>query len=485
MKRTIGAMALAAAMSGCVATEQQGPGSYMSQATNSPVANPSGVRNGAYQAMNMPGYQGPDGSPLPMTRAMVHGPQTDADAAARSTLAKALPPELYQQVVYKSNSGGSGVERAGGMMPPMPGLMPPGNFMQTSGVCGPNGCQPGMQGMGGMGMTASPTMGPPGAVAAVGALTGGNAAPFKVQRTEVRFVGPAGMRITWFVPGTDGKNAPSTQYLEAPGRYNFLQAAIYRLKLSDIPNRAGVELYPTLEVVPASSRAQAFLAHSAVPVSFTEEDLEQVASGNYVVKVIYLPDPQFQDLASTGPDEVVSSRLEPGQDPIAEAHRRGSILLVVRLGNIDLEAPNTPAMDAPNANQKNTMSQGTLPQGMASPSMMPPQLLFQPKGVIPPGTTAPGKVPTTGKLPGTLPQVNGLPAIPVLPTQPMGPGKLPSEQIPVITPDDAGKDKTGPSLPVVPPGPNTSSKGSGQSIKQAAAKSALEKKSIFDIFRSK
>ena len=63
--------------------------------------------------------------------------------------------------------------------------------------------------------------------------------------------------------------------------------------------------------------------------------------------MIYLPDPQFQDLAATGPDEVVSSRLEPGVDPIAEAHRRGSILCVVRLGNIDLEAPNTPAMDAP------------------------------------------------------------------------------------------------------------------------------------------
>src|SRR5262249_23027938 len=150
----------------------------------------------------------------------------------------------------------------------------------------------------------------PGAVAAIGALTGGACAPFHGQRTEVRFVGPAGMRVSWFVPGAGGKNAPTPQYPEAPRPYNLLPAAIYRLKLSDIPNRPGVELYPTLEVVPAGARAQAFLAHSAVPVSFTEEDFEQVASGNFVVKVIYLPDPQFQDLASTGPDEVVSSRLE-------------------------------------------------------------------------------------------------------------------------------------------------------------------------------
>src|SRR5262249_29507343 len=99
----------------------------------------------------------------------------------------------------------------------------------------------------------------------------------------------------------------------------------------------GLELYPTVEVAPASAKTGAFLAHSAVPVSFTEEDFEQVAAGNYVVKVVYLPDPQFEGPAAAGPDEVVSSRLEPGVDPILEARRRGSILLVLRLGNIDLE----------------------------------------------------------------------------------------------------------------------------------------------------
>ena len=72
-----------------------------------------------------------------------------------------------------------------------------------------------------------------------------------------------------------------------------------------------------------------------------------MAAGNYLVKVIYLPDPQFQDLAVAGPEEIVSSRLEPGVDPVAEAQRRGSILLVVRVGNIDLELANSPAMDAP------------------------------------------------------------------------------------------------------------------------------------------
>src|SRR5206468_1188361 len=142
---------------------------------------------------------------------------------------------------------------------------------------------------------------------------------------------------------------------------NFLQAAIYRLKISDIANRPGLELYPTLEVVPSNSKTDPFLAHSSVPISFTDEDFDQVAAGNFVVKVIYLPDPQFQDLATTGPDEVVSSRLEPGVDPIAEAHRRGSILLVVRVGNILLEMPHSPAMDEPNP----YMGKGGTPNAMA------------------------------------------------------------------------------------------------------------------------
>src|SRR5262249_223160 len=155
-------------------------------------------------------------------------------------------------------------------------------------------------------------------------------------------------------------------------RYNFLQAAIYRLKMSDIPGRPGVELYPTLEVVPANHRTETFLAHSAVPVAFTDEDFEQVAAGNFLVKVIYLPDPQYQDRAVAGPDEVVSTRLEPGVDPIAEACRRGSILVIVRLGNIDLEAPNTPAMDAPSPyNCPPGMPHAQLPPGMPGMPMPP------------------------------------------------------------------------------------------------------------------
>lgn len=253
---------------------------------------------------------------------------------------------------------------------------------------------------------------PPGAVAALGSLPGVPVGPGGAQaggRTSVRFTGPAGMKIAWFAPYAPGANGGfSPPQVEVPGRYNFVQGGVYRVKLTDIPNRPALELYPTIEIKPTSVRTAEFLAHSAVPVSFTEEDFEQVAAGNLVVKVVYLPDPQFQDLAVAGPDEIVSSRLEPGVDPIMEAQRRGAILLVIRIGNIDLEAPNTPAMNQP-------------PQG-APFSGMPL--------MAPPGGAMPGQVPA--QVPGQLPQ-NIAPGM-----QPNRPMTAPTTPIPMTAKPASG-----------------------------------------------
>jgi hypothetical protein len=101
----------------------------------------------------------------------------------------------------------------------------------------------------------------------------------------------------------------------------------------------GVELYPTIEIGPTTPRTGAYLAHNAIPVQFTDEDFDQVLTGNFVTKVIYLPDPEFQELALAGVETLVSTRLDPGIDPVTEADRRGAILAIVRLGNRDLEMP--------------------------------------------------------------------------------------------------------------------------------------------------
>jgi hypothetical protein len=250
----------------------------------------------------------------------------------------------------------------------------------------------------GGGILPVPSMGPPGAVASVGAMSPyGGMAPVNA-RTSIKFADPAGMQITWF-----GPNGLNDIPLVTPARYNFAQGGIYRLKLSNINKHPGLELYPTLEVYPATAESVTFLAHSSVPISFTEADIEQVSAGNFLTKVIYLPNPQYQDLSVlAGPTEIVSSPLEPGMDPVVEAMKRGTVLLVIRMGNIDLQVPNSPAMDAPNPYTQGPI-QPAMPVMPGMPGVAPiPSMSPLPGGNVPKMSPLPGGG-TTGsiKTPGT------------------------------------------------------------------------------------
>ncbi len=225
-------------------------------------------------------------------------------------------------------------------LPPAERLMEPG-----PGVGGPGpGVIPPIGGMGGMGMGG---MMANGGVMQAGFMGGGGGAPAcgpgggfgggtaSGGTSQIAFLGEDGIQISWDVsyPG-----AFDSSPLVTPGRQDFQQGAIYRLRLAGIPGREAIELFPTLEVAPVTPRTDAFLAHAPIPVQFTTEDFDQVTSGNFVTKVIYLPDPEFQELTLSGVETLVSTRLDPGVDPIAEADRRGSILAIVRMGNKDFRS---------------------------------------------------------------------------------------------------------------------------------------------------
>jgi hypothetical protein len=238
----------------------------------------------------------------------------DPKGCEQGRLAYNLPP------AERLMEPGPGVGGPGpGVIPPMGGGMGGGMGMGMGGMMmdpavmqagfnGGCGCAP-SYGCGGGGM----------------AMAGGGT-------SQIAFLGENGIQISWDVsgPGMFDSSAVVT-----PARQDFLQGAIYRLRIAGIPGRDGVELFPTLEVAPVTPRTDAFLAHAPVPVQFTTEDFDQVTSGNFVTKVIYLPDPEFQELTLSGVETLVSTRLDPGVDPIAEADRRGSILAIVRMGNKD------------------------------------------------------------------------------------------------------------------------------------------------------
>ena len=249
------------------------------------------------------------------------------------------------------------LERPGPMVDgPGPGVIPMAGPGGMPGMPGAPGCPPGTPGVipagynvGGPGCPPGGGMGGPyggfaGAPGAFGAAAGDAASSFAgmgvtpptgpIATSQVRFLAPAGMQIGWQAGATFAE-----AQLTAPGRYDFPQGATYRLKITNLPEREGTVLYPTLQVYPTHPTTAAYLAHNSIPIEITDADLDQVETNNFVTKVIYLPDPLHQDLAIAGVHTIVSTRLLPGVDPVAEADRYGTILAVFRMGNMDLEMP--------------------------------------------------------------------------------------------------------------------------------------------------
>lgn len=213
---------------------------------------------------------------------------------------------------------------------------------------------------------------------------------------QLLFSRPESMMVSWDISGLGHFDS---EPLVVPGRATFPTGGIYRLKLTNIEGREGIERYPTLEVGPITPRTEAYLAHNAIPIQITDEDLGQVEAGNFVTKVIYLPDPEFQELALAGVETLVSTRLDPGVDPVVEADRRGAILAIIRMGNKDLEAPGTG--DGMQGNVVPAGANGPNPMGFQG--TVPPAAGGGAQRGCPPGQSAvPGQPMPRGNLPSHL-----------------------------------------------------------------------------------
>ena len=280
-------------------------------------------------------------------------------------------------------------------------------------------------------------MGVPGAVMPPSGPHGPNVQAHP-QNTQVKFVGPAGMSIGWKAGEIFAENQ-----LITPGRYDFARGGTYQLKLTGIPDREETVLYPTLQVRPGHPSIDAYLAHNSVPVELTDEDFDQVASNNYVTKVIYLPDARHQELAIAGVETLVSTRLDPGVDPVAEAQRRGTVMLVLRIGNKDLEMPGSiPAGPAVNGVSSIRQASHMVIDGMQDQFVPPMPIAVEksqingiPPAMIVAGSGPPGQSPypiagvgptPSWGTPSTMTPI-GLPGPPALPMG--GPASLTSHTL--------------------------------------------------------
>lgn len=165
---------------------------------------------------------------------------------------------------------------------------------------------------------------PPGAIGSWQLLRGGPL-PGYFQPVEIK--APQGALISLAV---DGNFGPA---VNTPVRFGMLIAPVYRLRVTNIPLHEGEEVYPTIEVIdrlyPPVGRAVQF----PVPIEITQEDLELALEGNYVMRVIYLEDPNHPLPACPG--GCCSQNwfdAGPGANPVEVADRLGRPMAILRLG---------------------------------------------------------------------------------------------------------------------------------------------------------
>lgn len=261
-------------------------------------------------------------------------PQSGAESAAQPVLPVAAPPAPPPTVALSNSPPG---------LPPLPGIEP----RDTGAIVPPLPAPPALVGMPSAKASAEPLppgVGSPPPLPVVKQAKSEIAKP-PLGRSAVRFAGPAGMKVSWLV----GESFHDRD-LVAPAAFNFVQGEVYRLRLTGLPKYPNAKFYPTMEVCAPSERVQAFLGHNAVPVTFTDAELATAAEGRLVVKAVYLPSTPGTESA-TSTDEASSVRAGTTGDPVSAASGRGTLLAVIRLGNVDLENPYSPPLHAPPSTQ--------------------------------------------------------------------------------------------------------------------------------------
>jgi hypothetical protein len=118
----------------------------------------------------------------------------------------------------------------------------------------------------------------------------------------------------------------------APRTVGLLIGQVYRFKVTHIPQQAGREVFPSVEVIdrlyPPPGKEPLF----PIPVQLTEAELNIALSGKLVTRVIYLEDPR--SALPVRETEGFQSWFEAaqGDDPLQVADLLGRPVAILRLG---------------------------------------------------------------------------------------------------------------------------------------------------------
>lgn len=168
---------------------------------------------------------------------------------------------------------------------------------------------------------------------------------------------------------------------------------VYRIRITDIPLRAGYEVFPTIELIDRVYPPAGQEVRFAIPINISEEDVELAIDGQLVTRVIYLEDPDTALPLADAPGEQRNLDIRPHQDALEVADSLGRPVAIVRYGS------RVPPTDP---NQMHTFLMGC-------PYWLP---LMSPRtqALVPEGQTATVRTPHIPRI--DLPSVSPIPVTP-------------------------------------------------------------------------
>lgn len=107
----------------------------------------------------------------------------------------------------------------------------------------------------------------------------------------------------------------------------------YRLKVSNIPDHPGLELFPSIEVVNRLYPPDQMVQQFPVVVELNYDDLASAAEGAFIVKVVYLEDPQASVPQRHDGKNQPQFDVAPYEDVLETADLMGRPMAIVRIGS--------------------------------------------------------------------------------------------------------------------------------------------------------
>jgi uncharacterized repeat protein (TIGR01451 family) len=143
----------------------------------------------------------------------------------------------------------------------------------------------------------------------------------------VRLAGPVGTKVTIYRGGA------SPQTLPAPCIVGFRPGYCYRVELAGMESHPGLVICPSLEVI-GSLRGSAEMLPKDHPATllFGEEDVQAIAAGAVVTKVVLLERPETAVPVATKSELPLEIVVPPSRNPFVDAQERGRPLLVMQVG---------------------------------------------------------------------------------------------------------------------------------------------------------